>query len=129
MRPSRVLILNRGEIALRLAQSAYDLNLEPIVVHTKMDKVNLAAVSPIAKVVEIRGEGATAYLDTEYLIALVSELNCDLVHPGYGFLSENAEFAEAVENLGKIWVGPKVDQLRLFGNMTKLNFFCKNHWI
>ena len=96
--------------------SAYDLNLEPIVVHAKVDKVNLAAVSPIAKIVEIPGEGAAAYLDTEYLIALVSELKCDLVHPGYGFLSENAEFAEAVENVGKIWVGPKVDQLRLFGN-------------
>ncbi len=116
MRPPRVLILNRGEIALRLAQSAYDLNLEPIVVHTKVEKMNIAAVSPIAKIIEIPGEGAMAYLDTEYLIGLVSKLKCDLVHPGYGFLSENADFAEAVENVGKIWVGPKVGQLRLFGN-------------
>ena len=60
MRPPSVLILNRGEIALRLAQSAYDLNLEPIVVHTKVEKMNIAAVS-LAKIIEIPGEGATAY--------------------------------------------------------------------
>ena len=112
----RVLIANRGEIALRVAQSAYDLNIQAVATYCESDREATHACSPLVEAIEIPGTGAAAYLNAAELILAAKRTGCDLIHPGYGFLSESADFAEQVEAVGITWVGPTVSQLRLFGN-------------
>ena len=95
-----VLIANRGEIALRIARSCRSRGVRVLGVYTAEDADQLHASSMDA-CVEVAD-----YLDSEALIAAARSLGADAVHPGYGFLSENADFASAVEDAGLIWVGP-----------------------
>ncbi len=116
MSDARVLVANRGEIALRVLQSAHDLNLKAIAVHCESDRFASHVLFSQGNSVEISGQGAAAYLNTSAILSAAQKFDCNLIHPGYGFLSESADFAEQMENAGITWVGPTVSQLRLFGN-------------
>ncbi len=122
MAQSRVLIANRGEIAIRVARAASDLGLESVGVFASVDALSLHT----RLVTEARpiGGGAVndpvaAYLDGDALVKIALETGCDFVHPGYGFLSESAAFAEATAAAGLIFVGPGAEVLRLFGDKTR----------
>jgi len=112
---ARLLIANRGEIAVRIARAATDLGIETHAVFSPDDSASLhTRIAHYAH--ELPGLGAGGYLDIEALVALAVANNCDAVHPGYGFLAENGEFARAVEAAGLTFVGPTPDQLALFGD-------------
>ncbi len=115
---ARLLIANRGEIAVRIARSAADLGIETVAVFSEDD-----AGSPHAcaadTVVGLRGRGPAAYLDANQIVAAARERGCQAVHPGYGFLAENASFADACEAAGLIFVGATAEQLRLFGDKAR----------
>ncbi len=113
-----VLIANRGEIALRIARAVEDLGLRAVCVYSR-DDARSAHVLLAQTAVPLPGEGAAAYLDQQSLVAIAEAHGCDAVHPGYGFLSEQAAFALACEQAGLTFVGPTVAQLQLFGDKAR----------
>ena len=110
---TRVLVANRGEIARRVFASCRRLGIGTVAVYTEPD----AASPHVAEAdVRVRLEGNNGYLDVEQLLVAALASDADAIHPGYGFLSENAEFAAAVEQAGLIWIGPPVAAVQAMGS-------------
>ena len=117
----RVLIANRGEIAIRIARAASALGIESVGVHAAVDAWSLHT-RVVTEARELGGGGDNpvgAYLDAGALIDIARETGCDCVHPGYGFLAENAPFAELCKTSGLAFVGPGADALALFGDKVR----------
>ena len=112
-----LLIANRGEIAIRIARAAAELGIRTVGVHSADDALSLH-VRRMDAMLALPASGAAAYLDIGRMIAAARESGCDAVHPGYGFLSENAAFARACAEAGLVFVGPAPDALDLFGDKT-----------
>lgn len=112
---SKVLIANRGEIALRIIRACKELEIKSVVVFSEVD-VEGVWVRKADECYPIMGNPVQAYLDYEKIIALAIKAECDAIHPGYGFLSESAEFAKACEDNGIIFIGPKPEHIELFGD-------------
>ncbi|MFI4887708.1 MAG: acetyl-CoA carboxylase biotin carboxylase subunit [Burkholderiales bacterium] len=112
----KVLIANRGEIALRIQRACRELGIKTVVVHSEADRD--------AKYVALADESvcigpppsAQSYLNIPAIIAAAEVTDAQAIHPGYGFLSENADFAEKVERSGFIFIGPRPDTIRLMGD-------------
>jgi len=115
----KILIANRGEIALRIVRAARELGLATVAVHSTADAeaphVRFAdesiCIGPPA--------AADSYLNVPALMSAAEITGADAVHPGYGFLSENAEFAEVVSSCGLCWIGPPPEIIRLMGNKVR----------
>ncbi|TDJ32979.1 MAG: ATP-grasp domain-containing protein [Gammaproteobacteria bacterium] len=123
---NRLLIANRGEIAIRIARAAAELGITTVAVYSIEDERSLH-VSKTDEAVLLEGRGANAYLDMAQLVEVAKTNNCDALHPGYGFLSENAEFASLLEGASITFVGPTPETLALFGdkvNARKLAEEC-----
>lgn len=115
---SKVLIANRGEIAVRLVRALRDLGIASVAVHARDDAAALhAQLADTA--VALDATGPSAYLDAAALIAVAKAMGCDAVHPGYGFLSERADFARACADAGLVFIGPTPEQLGLFGDKAR----------
>lgn len=114
----RLLIANRGEIAVRIARAAADLGIPSVAVYSDDDAGALHTL--IADdAVALGGLGVPAYLDLDNVADIAQETGCDAVHPGYGFLSENAVFARACEAAGLTFVGPPAEMLEEFGDKSR----------
>ncbi len=112
----KVLIANRGEIALRVLRACKELGIKTVAVHSTADK-DLMHVRLSDESVCIGPPSPTeSYLDIPSIISAMEVTDADAVHPGYGFLSENADFAEQVENSGFIFIGPSAETIRLMGD-------------
>lgn len=111
--PSRVLIANRGEIALRVIRTVRDLGGTSILPYTPEDLMSPAA--ELADEAHALPEGS-AYTDADAILALARATGADAIHPGYGFLSENADFARAVADAGITWVGPSPEAMDALGD-------------
>ena len=113
---SKLFIANRGEIAVRLVRAAQELGIPAVVGHSSADADSLA-VRLASEAVEIGPPHPTkSYLNAGSVIAAARSVGADALHPGYGFLSENAAFAEAVEAAGMVFVGPTPQAIRLMGD-------------
>lgn len=111
-----VLIANRGEIAVRVARACKDHGLKSIAVYSDEDREALH-VHAADDAYSLDGiTGAQTYLNIEKIIAVAKKSGADAVHPGYGFLSENADFAQAVINAGLIWIGPSPEAITALGD-------------
>ncbi len=110
-----VLIANRGEISVRIARALAELDIESVAIHASDDGGSLH-VRAADRSVALPGRGVAAYLDIETIVAAAKEAGCRAVHPGYGFLSESAEFAMACEKAGLVFVGPTPGMLRQLGD-------------
>ena len=115
MTVTRLLIANRGEIAIRIARAAAGLDIATVAVFPEDDSASLH-VRQADYVHRLPGHGARAYLDMDALLEAARLHGCDAVHPGYGFLSENALFASRCAAAGLTFVGPGPEALRLFGD-------------
>jgi len=117
----RVLIANRGEIAIRIARAAQGLGIESVSVHSPADALGLHTRLADRSVLIGAGEAdpVKPYLDIEALVGAALETGCDAVHPGYGFLSENAAFARRCLAEGLTFVGPSPETLALFGDKVQ----------
>ena len=121
---TRVLISNRGEIAIRIAKAAAALGVESVGVYAPVDALSLHTrfTTETREIASRNGEAADAvraYLDGQALIHTAKAAGCDCVHPGYGFLSENASFAERCASEGLTFVGPPPAALALFGDKLR----------
>ena len=111
----RVLIANRGEIAVRIARAAVSLGIETVAVYSEADADSLH-IRFCDQAVMLPGGPIDAYLDVEKIVATAVGSACDAIHPGYGFLAENALLARASEAAGVCFVGPRAETLELFGD-------------
>ena len=112
----RLLIANRGEIAVRIIRAAKELGIATLQVHSAADAESLA-VKMADEAISIGPPMASkSYLNIASILKAAADTGADAVHPGYGFLAENADFADAVEAAGLIWVGPKGDAIRVMGD-------------
>nr|WP_295469642.1 carboxyl transferase domain-containing protein [Mesorhizobium sp.] len=114
----RLLIANRGEIAIRIARAASELGIETVGVFAPEDSRSLH-VRRADRAIQLTGRGVGAYLDIAQLVEVARREECDVVHPGYGFLSENATFARALADAGITFAGPTPELLELFGDKLK----------
>ncbi|MFQ3333720.1 MAG: acetyl-CoA carboxylase biotin carboxylase subunit [Woeseiaceae bacterium] len=113
---AKVVIANRGEIALRILRACHEMGIKTVAVHSSIDS-NLKHVLLADETVCI-GPAASAdsYLDMPSIISAAEVTDAVAIHPGYGFLSENADFSERVESSGFIFIGPKAESIRLMGD-------------
>ncbi|NSX14758.1 carbamoyl-phosphate synthase large subunit [Cupriavidus taiwanensis] len=111
----KLLIANRGEIALRVLRAARDLEIGTVAVYSQDDQGALHRILA-DEAIALDGTGPAAYLDMAGIIAAARASGCDAIHPGYGFLSERADFAQACHAAGIRFIGPTVEQLALFGD-------------
>jgi len=112
---SKIFIANRGEIAIRIARAAADLGLATVAAYSEDDAESLH-VHVADETVALEGAGAAAYLDIDGVVAAAKAAGADAVHPGYGFLAERADFAEACRANGLTFIGPTSALLTLFGD-------------
>ena len=112
----RIFVANRGEIAVRIVKAAHALGAEAVQAYSEADAEMLAVRLADDAVCVGPPQAAKSYLNRENLINAALESGCDAVHPGYGFLAENADFAEAVEKAGLVFVGPTADTIRKMGD-------------
>ena len=112
----KVVIANRGEIALRILRACHALGIRTVALHSAVDR-NLKHVGMADESVCVGpANAAQSYLNIPAIIAATEVTDADSIHPGYGFLAENADFAERVEQSGFIFVGPKAETIRLMGD-------------
>ncbi|MFZ3220960.1 MAG: biotin carboxylase N-terminal domain-containing protein, partial [Rhodoferax sp.] len=115
---TKVLVANRGEVALRVVRALHDLGIASVAVYAA-DDAQSAHVTAADAAVALPAGGPAAYLDMAQLLAIARQTGCDAVHPGYGFLSERADFAQACQAAGLRFIGPTPEQLQLFGDKAR----------
>ena len=112
----KVLIANRGEIALRILRACKELGIRTVAVYSKADRDLLHVRLADEALCIGPASSKESYLNTPSLIAAAEATQAQAIHPGYGFLSENADFADAVEQSGFIFIGPRAETIRMMGN-------------
>lgn len=125
----RVFVANRGEIAVRVIKACHTVGLEAVVGVSEADRDSLAARLADRAVCIGPPHSSGSYLDRNRVLAAAYGTGCDAVHPGYGFLSEDAEFAEACVDSGLIFVGPSPANIRDMGNKLRARALAKEHGV
>ena len=115
----KVLIANRGEIALRILRACREMGIETVAVHSKADAELKHVLLADESVCIGLAPSSESYLNMPAIIASAEVTNADAIHPGYGFLSENADFAERVEQSGFTFIGPRAETIRMMGDKVE----------
>jgi acetyl-CoA carboxylase biotin carboxylase subunit len=115
----RILIANRGEIALRIIRAAREMGIETVAVHSTADANSLHVRFADQSLCIGPPPSKESYLNIPALLSAAEVSGADAIHPGYGFLSENAEFAEMVMHSGLGWIGPRPEMIRMMGNKIR----------
>jgi len=119
VRQRKLLVANRSEIAIRVFRAATELGFRTVAIYAQEDRLAIHRFKADEAYVVGEGKGPVgAYLDIPSIITLAKEKGVDMIHPGYGFLSENANFAKACDDAGIIFVGPRVELLKNMGDKT-----------
>src|ERR1700712_1105477 len=115
----KLLALNRGEIAIRILRAANELRLRTVAVYSREDRLSLHRFKADEAYLIGEGKGPVqAYLDVDGIVALAAEKGVDAIHPGYGFLAENAALPRACREAGITFIGPAADLLDMLGDKT-----------
>jgi len=124
----KILIANRGEIAVRIMRAVHALGAQAVAVYPPDDRAALHVLRADAAV-PLPGQGAAAYLDAAAIVAAARAAGCAAIHPGYGFLSENADLAQRCMDAGVAFIGPPPDTLRLLGDKARARAFAAAHGV
>src|SRR5262245_53327820 len=112
-----LLVANRGEISIRVMRAAAELGIRTVAIYSQEDRNSLHRTKADEAYLVGAGKGPVeAYLDIEDILRVAREAKVDAIHPGYGFLSENPEFATACSAAGIVFIGPSPDTMRVLGN-------------
>jgi pyruvate carboxylase subunit A len=125
----RVLVANRGEIACRVIRALDALGIESVAVYSDADAAALHARRATQRVRLGPSEPSRSYLNQRLILDAAKKTGAEAIHPGYGFLSENADFAQAVIAAGIQWIGPKPEAMRLLGGKVPAREFAKKHGV
>src|ERR1700686_2453671 len=112
----KILIANRGEIALRIQRACRELGIKTVAVHSEADADAKYVMLADESVCIGPPPSVASYLNIPAIISAAEVTDAEAIHPGYGFLSENADFAERVEKSGFVFIGPRPDTIRLMGD-------------
>src|SRR3982751_4922724 len=126
---NKILIANRGEIALRVICACRDLGIRTVAVYSEVDRNSLHVRFADEAICIGPAKSARSYLDVASIISAAEITNVDAIHPGYGFLSENASFAEVCETSGVKFIGPKPDVIRLMGVKERARAFMRERGV
>src|SRR5436189_5921654 len=122
----KLLAANRSEIAIRIFRAATELGLRTVAIYAQEDRLSMHRFKADEAYLIGQGKGpVAAYLDIEGIVALAREKGVDMIHPGYGFLSENSEFAQACQDSGITFVGPRPELLKLMGDKVAARALAK----
>ncbi|MBS2025738.1 MAG: acetyl-CoA carboxylase biotin carboxylase subunit, partial [Deltaproteobacteria bacterium] len=116
---AKILIANRGEIALRVIRAARELGIQTVAVHSTADSNSLHVKFADQAICIGPPPSRESYLNIPAILSAAEVTGADAIHPGYGFLSENAEFAETVRHCGIKWIGPRPERIRMMGNKVR----------
>ena len=114
----KILIANRGEIAVRIIRACTEMGIRSVAIYSEADRFGLH-VKKADESYFIGSEPLAGYLNVYALVDLAAATGCDAIHPGYGFLSENAQFARVCKERGIIFIGPEADVIERMGDKTK----------
>jgi acetyl-CoA carboxylase biotin carboxylase subunit len=121
----RILVANRGEVAVRIIRACRELGILATAIHSDVDRSALH-VELADEAINVGGDrAAESYLNIPRIVAVARRAGVDAVHPGFGFLSENAEFAAAVRDAGMAFIGPSAEAIRLMGSKTRARRFVR----
>ena len=122
----RVLVANRGEIAIRIFRACHELGIRTVAIYSEEDKTSLFRTKAHEAYLIGKGKGPVeAYLNIDEIINLALKKHVDAIHPGYGFLSENPEFARRCEEAGIEFIGPKAEMMEQLGDRYNLKLLQK----
>ncbi|WP_201576363.1 acetyl-CoA carboxylase biotin carboxylase subunit [Psychrobacter okhotskensis] len=113
---SKILIANRGEIALRIVRACKQLGIGSVIAHSESDRDSLPVRLADESICIGPANATHSYLNQRAIVSAAKMTNADAIHPGYGFLSENAEFADLIEKSGLVFIGPTADNIRQMGD-------------
>ena len=123
----KILIANRGEIALRILQTCRELNIKTVAIHSDVDENAMHVRLADESVCVGPAPAQLSYLNIPAIITAATMTNVDAIHPGYGFLSENKRFAEIIEEHGYKFIGPKSKHIEMMGNKIKAKMIMEEN--